>query len=250
MGFYSNSNVEAQPIGIDLATIMRQVYLWMTLGVAVSAVTAYGLATTGLAYYYFTNPILVIVTMLGYIVLAFALQPIIMRSQPAIGAILYLVVTALLGVMISSIFLALPTPRGTVEPLYSYATIAYAFVATTATFGTMSFIGYTTKRDLSGMGSILMMALIGIIIASIVNIFLASTALDWIINYAGVLIFVGLTAYDTQWIKNFAIRASSSGDPDMAQRVALIGAFHLYLDFVNLFLFILRILGGGRGGRR
>jgi FtsH-binding integral membrane protein len=239
MSFYSNSNVEARPLSIDLAAIMRQVYLWMTLGLAVSGVTAFGMAASGISRYFFGNPILMIVTMLAYIVLALALQPIIMRAQPSVGTILYLVVTALLGVMLSSIFFT-----------YRINTIAYAFIATTATFGTMSFIGYTTKRDLSGMGSILMMALIGLIIASIVNLFLPSNALYWLINYAGVLIFVGLTAYDTQWIKNFASQASMSGDPNLVQRVSLIGAFHLYLDFVNLFLFILRIMGGGRGGRR
>src|SRR5258706_1219516 len=239
MGFYSNSNVEAQPIGIDLTTIMRQVYLWMTLGLAVSAVTAFGLTQSGAAIFFYRNPILMLVTILAYIILAFTLQPVIMRAQPSVGAILYLAVTALLGVMLSSIFLT-----------YRLGTISLAFVATTATFGTMSFVGYTTKRDLSQMGSILIMALPGLSIASVVNIFLASSTLDWIITYAGVLIFVGLTAYDTQWIKNFAGRAATSGDPNMPQRVALIGAFHLYLDFVNLFLFILRILGGGRGGRR
>ena len=239
MSFYSNSNVEARPLGFDLAAIMRQVYLWMTLGLAVSAVTAFGMASSGLSRYFLGNPLLMLITILAYIVLAFTLQPVIMRAQPSVGAILYLVVTALLGVMLSSIFFT-----------YRINTIAYAFVATTATFGTMSFIGYTTKRDLSQMGSILMMALIGLIIASIVNLFLPSNVLYWLINYAGVLIFVGLTAYDTQWIKNFAARASTSGDPDMIQRISLIGAFHLYLDFVNLFLFILRIMGGGRGGRR
>src|ERR1041385_2683880 len=173
MGFYSNSNVEAQPIGIDLSIIMRQVYLWMTLGVAVSAVTAFGLTQTGLAYAFATNPILFIVTIIAYFILVFTLQPVIMRAQPIVGAVMYLVVTGVLGIMLSSIFLA-----------YRLDTIAYAFVATSATFGVMSFVGYTTKIDLSRFGSILIMALIGLIIASVVNIFLASSALDWLINYA------------------------------------------------------------------
>src|SRR5438874_1302955 len=108
MGFYSNSNVEAQPVGIDLPMIMRQVYLWMTLGIAVSAVTAYGLAATGLARYFLGNGILMLIVMIGYIGLVFTLQPVIMRSQPAVGAIMYLVVTGFLGLMLSSIFLALP----------------------------------------------------------------------------------------------------------------------------------------------
>ena len=239
MSFYSNSNVDARPAGIDIMSVMRQVYLWMTLGLAVSAITSFGMAVSGLTIYMVRNPILAFLPFILYIILAIALQPVIMRSAPTVGAIFYLLVTAVLGVAISSIFL-----------LYRINTIGYAFIATTATFATMSVIGYTTKRDLSRMGGILTMALIGLIIASVVNIFLASTALDWLINYAGVLIFVGLTAYDTQWIKNYAGSVAASGNPDMVQRVALIGAFHLYLDFVNLFLFILRIMGGGRGGRR
>ncbi len=239
MSFYSNSNVDARPAGIDIMSVMRQVYLWMTLGLAVSAGTAFAVASSGLSRQLYGNPIIVIVMLIGYLILAFTLQPIIMRSSPAVGAMCFLLFTAVLGLTLSSIFL-----------VYRISTISYAFVATTATFATMSVIGYTTKRDLSRMGGLLMMALIGLIIASVVNIFLASTALDWLINYAGVLIFVGLTAYDTQWIKNYAGSVAASGNPDMVQRVALIGAFHLYMDFVNLFLFILRILGGGRGGRR
>jgi hypothetical protein len=116
-------------------------------------------------------------------------------------------------------------------------------------FGAMSIFGYTTKVDLSRFRNLLFMALIGLIIASVVNlIFFAggNNLLYWLVNYAGVVIFVGLTAYDTQWIKNYAGRVSTSGDADMGQRVALVGAFHLFLDFVNLFLFLLNILGGGR----
>src|SRR5260221_14076084 len=177
--------------------------------------------------------------LIGFLTLALTWPRFLLLFSPAVGAMCFLLFTAVLGLTLSSIFL-----------VYRISTISYAFVATTATFATMSVIGYTTKRDLSRMGGLLMMALIGLIIASVVNIFLASTALDWLINYAGVLIFVGLTAYDTQWIKNYAGSVAASGNPDMVQRVALIGAFHLYMDFVNLFLFILRIMGGGKGGRR
>jgi uncharacterized protein len=239
MSFFSNSNTEARSIGVDMNAVMRQVYLWMTLGLVVSAVTAYGMASSGLTLRFVTSPILPLITVVAYLILAFALQPIIMRSQPSTGAFFYLLFTGLFGITISSIFL-----------IYRIQTIAYAFVATSATFATMSVVGYTTKIDLSRMGSILMMACLGLFIATIVNLFLASSALYWMINYAGVLIFVGLTAYDTQWIKNYAAQVAQSGDSNMIARISLMGAFHLYLDFVNLFMFILRILGSGGGGDR
>ena len=153
----------------------------------------------------------------------------------ASGTGIYGLYAALLGMTLSAIFI-----------VYTDASIATTFLVTAGTFGAMSIFGYTTKIDLSQFRGIFMMALIGLVIASIVNIFFANDLLYWLINYVGVLIFVGLTAYDTQWIKNYASRAAMSGDSDMGARIALVGAFHLFLDFVNLFLFILRILGGGR----
>jgi hypothetical protein len=239
-------------MGLDLSAVMRQVYLWLAFGLVIAfgvsfvvgntAVAAFNTAvgagysgraamTTSILF----NPIVWLVSLVAYFALAFALQPIIMRARPAIGSLFYLLFTAVFGFMISSIFLA-----------YRPGTIAMAFVATAGMFGAMSVIGYTTKIDLSRMGSLLMMGLIGIIIASVVNIFLNSAAIYWLVSYAGVVIFVGLTAYDTQWIKNQAASIAASGDAEAAQRIALIGAFHLFLDFMNLFLFILRILGGGR----
>jgi FtsH-binding integral membrane protein len=235
-----------------MPAIMRAVYMWVALGLLIAFGIAYAIGSPVAAQLDGTqkslralnsplfNPVVVIVTMIAYLGVAFTLQPVIMRARPAIGTVMYLIFTALFGFMMSTIFIT-----------YTVSQISTAFIATAATFGAMSVIGYTTKIDLSRMGSMLMMALIGMIIASIVNIFLASSTLMWIINYAGVLIFVGLTAYDTQWIKNTAMQVASSGDPDAVQRVALIGAFHLFLDFANLFMFILRIIGaGGRGGRR
>ncbi len=239
MSFFSNSNAEAQSSYVDLNAVMRQVYLWMTFGLVISAVVAFGMASSGLTRVFLGNPVLALITVIAYFILAFALQPIIMRANPTVAALCYLGFTALLGVTLSSIFL-----------VYQISTIGFAFVATSAMFGAMSVVGYTTKMDLSRMRSILMMALIGLIIASVINIFFANNMLYWLINYAGVLIFCGLTAYDTQWIKNYAGSVSMSSDRDMAMRVSLVGAFHLYLDFVNLFIFLLRILGGGGGRRR
>ena len=127
--------------------------------------------------------------------------------------------------------------------LYTGASVAQVFFITAATFGAMSLWGYTTKSDLSGFGSFLFMGLIGIIIASLVNFFLASSMVSWVISVVGVLIFTGLTAYDTQWIKN---SYSASDDGSVAGRKAIMGALKLYLDFVNLFLMLLRLLGNRR----
>jgi len=242
MSFYSNTNVESQPIGLDLNAIMRAVYMWVALGLAIAFSVAYVVGNQALAAIaarnvnsIYLNPILWIGSLIAYVVVAFALQPVIMRASPAVGSAMYLGFTALFGFMMSSIFVR-----------YTLGSIATAFVATAAMFAAMSVVGFTTKIDLTKMGSILMMALIGLIIATIVNIFLSSPVLYWIINYAGVLIFTGLTAYDTQWIKNNAAKIAMTGNGEMVQRMSLIGAFHLFLDFVNLFLFILRIMGGSR----
>ena len=252
MAFYSNSNVEAQPVGLDLSAVMRQVYIWMAFGLlvafgiayvvgnsAVQALNAYtGVRVDPASISPLFNPVVMIGSLIAYFVLAFALQPIVMRARPMIGALCYLLFTALFGFMISTIFLR-----------FEAGTIAAAFIATAGMFGAMSIFGYTTKIDLSQFRNLLFMALVGLIIASVVNVLFfrgGNNLLYWLVNYAGVVIFVGLTAYDTQWIKNYAGRASMSGDADMGQRVALVGAFHLFLDFVNLFLFLLNILGGGR----
>jgi len=247
MSFYPNSNAEARPAFLDLSAVMRQVYLWMALGLLI----AFGVAFIGGSSAQITtqvvgnrtitsvnspifNPVVVIVSFIAYIILAFALQPIIMRASVTVGTLCYLLFTALFGFMISGIFLQ-----------YTHTQIFLALASTTGMFAAMSVYGYTTKTDLSRFRNLLFMALFGLIIASIVNIFANSGPLFWLINYAGVLIFVGMTAYDTQWIKNYAASVSMSSDREMGQRVALIGAFHLFLDFVNLFLLILRILGSG-----
>jgi uncharacterized protein len=246
MSFYPNSNAEARPAFLDLTAVMRQVYLWMTLGLLVAFGVATAVGVPARAAFeaalvsgvrpnlILLNPVVMIVSIIAYIILAFALQPIIMRASPAVSSVCYLLFTALFGFMMSVIFIQ-----------YRATTIATAFVGTAGMFAAMSIYGYTTKTDLSRYRNLLFMALLGLIIATFVNFLFASSALYWLINYAGVLIFVALTAYDTQWIKNYAASVSTSSDREMAQRVALVGAFHLFLDFVNLFLFILRILGSG-----
>jgi len=141
--------------------------------------------------------------------------------------------TALTGLTLSSIFL-----------VYTAESLASTFFISAGTFGAMSLYGYTTKRDLTGMGSFMMMGLIGIIIASVVNIFLESTMVYWITTYIGIIIFVGLTAYDTQKIKNMSGAALQGSE--IEQKGAVMGALALYLDFINLFLLLLRVLGKRR----
>ncbi len=128
--------------------------------------------------------------------------------------------------------------------VYTASSIATAFGITACTFGIMTLFGYTTQRDLTKLGSLLIMGLIGVLLASIVNIFLGNSAIYWITTYLGVLIFVGLVAYDTQKLKRLSLGVSQDGQ--MAQRASILGALTLYLDFVNLFLFLLRILGNRR----
>jgi FtsH-binding integral membrane protein len=155
------------------------------------------------------------------------------RLSAGAATALFMLYSALMGLLLSSVFL-----------MYTRASIASTFMVTALTFGVMSVYGMVTKRDLTRLGSLLFMALIGLIIASLVNIFLRSPAMYWIITYAGVLIFVGLTAYDTQRLKGIAIQTAH--DPRMAARYAVNGALTLYLDFINLFLLLLRILGDRR----
>lgn len=147
---------------------------------------------------------------------------------------LFMLYSALTGLTLSSILI-----------MYTGASIASTFVICAGMFGAMSFYGYTTKRDLSGMGSMLFMGLIGIILASLVNIWLKSPALMWVVTYIGVLVFVGLTAYDTQKLKNLGAQLDVN-DKDSFRKYSIVGALTLYLDFINLFLMLLRIFGNRR----
>lgn len=229
---------------LDIGAVMRQVYFWLTAGLVIGFGVAFALGyeltregTSGPLATLLFNPVVWIGSIIVYLVLGFGFSPIIRRANVGLGAVLYLLFTAVFGLMISTIFLQ-----------FDVTSILAAFAVTAGMFAVMSVIGFTTKADLSKFGMILLLALIGLIIASVVNIFLANSTLYWIVTYAGVLIFCGLTAYDTQWIKRAAAQAGASGSAQTETRVALLGAFRLFLDFVNLFLFILRIFGG-RGGR-
>jgi FtsH-binding integral membrane protein len=210
--------------------VMNRVYAWMTAGLLVTgAVASFVAASNTLVSLIFGNPIMFFGLFIVQIVAVIGLSAGINRLSPAVATAIFMGYAALNGLTMAAVFLA-----------YTQASIASTFFVTAGTFGAMSLYGYTTKRDLSSVGQFAIMALIGLLIASVVNIFLRSTALYWVLTYAGVLIFVALTAWDTQKIKRLAAQVE---DETSAGRVAVLGALTLYLDFINLFIYLLRILG-------
>ena len=211
----------------------NQVYAWMFAGLAITGTVAYLVSqNTTMLKHLFTSG-LYLPIFLVQVVLVIAIRQVALRVGAGVATALFMVYAALLGVTLSFIFV-----------VYPITTLASTFIITAGVFGVMSLYGFVTKRDLTAIGAFLFMGLIGLILASIVNIFVASSALDWAITYLGVFIFVGLTAYDTQKLKQMAL--SVEGNPQMASRMAIIGSLVLYLDFINLFLFLLRIMGRRR----
>jgi hypothetical protein len=190
-----------------------------------------GVMLTGIGVALFTGPAMWVL-LLGSLGLVMFLSFRIQKMSVTAARASFLGYAALIGITFASLFV-----------VYTYASIAQVFFITAATFGAMSLWGYTTQRDLTGMGSFLFMGLIGIVIASLVGLFVHSTMLQWVISVAGVVIFTGLTAYDTQSIKESYV---ASDDGTVMGRKAIFGALRLYLDFINLFLMLLRLLGSRR----
>ena len=211
--------------------LMRKVYLWMSLALVITGFTAYIVASTpSLLRFIYGNSYMIWVLIIAEVLLVISISGAINRLSLPVATLLFVLYSVINGAVFSSIFLA-----------FSMNTISTVFFITAGTFGAMSLFGYFTKSDLSSWGRILMMALLGIIIATVVNLFVKSGPLDTIISYAGVLIFVGLTAYDTQKIKQMCMQAPDAGES--MQKLALVGALSLYLDFINLFIYLLRIFG-------
>ena len=211
--------------------LMRKVYVWMTLALAITGFTAYGVATSpGILQAIYTNQILFWGLIIAEFALVFGVSAAINRLSLTTATLMFILYSVINGALLSYIFL-----------VYTASSVATVFFITAGTFGAMALIGYTTKADLSSMGKILFMALIGLIIATIVNVFVKSDGLTMILSYVGVLIFVGLTAYDTQKIKQMLLQAPDASES--AQKMALLGALTLYLDFINLFIYLLRIFG-------
>jgi uncharacterized protein len=215
---------------------VRSVYNWMCIGLALTGFLAYYVSTSPtLLALVFGNPVVFYGLIIGELVMVFALAGWVERMSPTTATALFLGYAALNGVTLSVIFLA-----------YARASIVSTFFICSATFAACSVYGWTTKKDLTSWGGFLTMGLIGIIIASLVNLFIRSNAMTMIISYIGVIVFVGLTAYDTQKIKVLALTQPDGVDGSVTRRLAIHGALTLYLDFINLFLMLLRILGGRR----
>ena len=222
-------------LSLAFPALMRKVYLWMTLALVITGVTAYGVAHSEvLVSQMLENNGVFMVLIIAELALVFGISRFINRLSLTTATLLFILYSAINGATLSVIFLA-----------YSTSVITKTFFITAGTFGAMAAFGYFTKADLSGLGKILLMALIGIIIATVVNLlFFKSGMFDLIVSYIGVLVFVGLTAYDSQKIKQLLMRAEDEGEG--AQKVALMGSLNLYLDFINLFLYLLRIFGRER----
>ena len=211
--------------------LMRKVYVWMTLALVITGFTAYGVATSaGVLQLIFGNQILFWGMIFAELALVIGVSAAINRLSLTTATLMFILYSVINGALFSSIFL-----------IYTASSIATVFFITAGTFGVMALIGYTTKTDLTSIGKYLFMALIGLIIATLVNMFIKSEGFTYILSYIGVLIFVGLTAYDSQKIKQMLLQAPDAGEG--AQKLALLGALTLYLDFINLFIYLLRIFG-------
>jgi uncharacterized protein len=216
-----------------MGKFFNAVYAWMSAGLAITALVAYSVATVpSLRQWVSSGPVL-IVAFIAELGLVFAISGAINRIGVAVATAMFILYSALNGIMLSGLVWH-----------YTTASLGGTFVITAGVFGAMSLYGYTTKRDLTRIGSLLFMALIGLVLATFVNIFWHSPLLYWGITYAGVLIFVGLTAYDTQRLRELATQ--TMGDSRMASRIAVVGSLMLYLDFINLFLLLLRLMGNRR----
>ena len=228
---YQSVTTREAEVSAAFPALMRKVYVWMTFALAITGITAYLVATNEtLLTLIYSHQAVMWVLIIAELAIVIGVTAAINKLSLPVATLLFVVYSVLNGALFSSIFL-----------VYTMASIAKVFFITAGTFGAMSLYGYTTKSDLTSWGKILIMGVLGLIIATVVNIFLKSSGLEMIISYAGVLIFVGLTAYDTQKIKQMCLQAPDAGET--MQKDALLGALSLYLDFINLFIYLLRIFG-------
>ena len=238
-----DSNTRRNPLGMGappyvgaqidegLRAYMQRVYSYMAGGLALTGIVAYAAAASGFYQSIAGTPLIWIVMLapLGFVLaLSFGIQ----RMSAGTAMLLFWLYAAVMGLSLGGIFL-----------VYTGTSIARVFFITAATYGAMSLYGYTTKTDLSGFGSFLLMGLIGIVIASLVNLFIGSNTLQFVISIIGVIVFVGLTAYDTQRIKEMYLESDTA---EVADKKAVLGALALYLDFINLFMMLLQLFGQRR----
>jgi FtsH-binding integral membrane protein len=234
LNYNSLSRQEQLQSSLAFPVLMRKVYLWMALAMVITGLTSYYVATSpALLEMIFTNSAVLWGLIIGELALVFGLSAAINKLSLPVATLMFVLYSVVNGATMSFIFL-----------VYTSTSIVNVFLITAITFAVMAAYGYFTKKDLTSWGRMLFMALIGLIIASIVNIFLKSSGMNMVISYIGVLVFVGLTAYDSQKIKEMLMQAPDAGET--MQKLALLGALSLYLDFINLFLYLLRILGSSR----
>ncbi|MCD6307323.1 MAG: Bax inhibitor-1/YccA family protein [Deltaproteobacteria bacterium] len=215
---------------------VRSVYNWMGLGLCLTGVVAFYVSSSEtMLRLVFGNPIIFFILIIAELGMVFALAGAVNRMSAGTATSLFVIYSALNGVTLSFIFLA-----------YTRTSIVSTFFICAGTFVACSIYGWTAKKDLTSWGGFLTMGLIGIIIASLVNMFIRSSAMSMIISYIGVIVFVGLTAYDTQKLKNMALTQPAGVEAGVVRKGAILGALSLYLDFINLFLMLLRIFGASR----
>lgn len=219
-------------IDAGLKAHMNKVYATMSVGMLLTGGVAWAVGTNDAMMAAIYGTALKWVVIFAPLVMVFAFGALINRLSVAAAQLFFYVYASLMGLSLASIF-----------AIYTGVSIAQTFLVTAIAFAGLSLYGYTTKRDLSGFGTFLMMGLIGILVASIVNIFLGSGALAFAISVIGVLIFAGLTAFDTQSIKNEYLQHAQMGDSEWLGKSAIMGALRLYLDFINMFMFLLQFLG-------
>lgn len=219
-------------LSLAFPALMPKVYVWMTLAMVITGITAFGVASSpALLMAIVSNRILFWGLIIAEFALVFGISAGINRLSLTTATLLFILYSVINGATLSFIFVA-----------YTMSSIANVFFITAGMFGVMAAVGYFTKKDLTSLGKILMMALIGLVIATVANIFIGGQTFGLIVSYIGVIVFVGLTAYDSQKIK--VMLATQTDGGETAQKLALLGALTLYLDFINLFLYLLRIFGG------
>ncbi|MDO5571934.1 MAG: Bax inhibitor-1/YccA family protein [Bacteroidales bacterium] len=230
MNNYSSLDVNKS---IAINTFISKVYGWMALALALTGITAFYVSSTpSISQAVFSNQFLFWGLIIGELILVFVISGAINRISSQTATLLFLLYSVINGITLSFIFI-----------VYTKTSIATTFFITAGTFAIMSVYGFVTKKDLTKLGALLFMVLIGVVIAALVNIFLKSSTLQWIITIVGIIVFVGLIAYDTQKIKQIG---DSAIDSQMKKKLSIIGALSLYLDFINLFLLLLQLFGGRR----
>lgn len=218
---------------IQVNTFIRSVYNWMAIGLGLTGFVAFYVSNSeAIMRLIFGNQLIFFGLIIGELALVFTISARVHKMQASTATSLFVLYAALNGVTLSAIFL-----------VYTRASITSTFFICSATFIASSIFGMTTKKDLTSMGQFMFMGLIGIVIASVVNLFMRSSGISMIVSYIGVIVFVGLTAYDTQKLRTMALSQPAGIDGGTLRKGAILGALTLYLDFINLFLMLLRILG-------